>query len=101
MNAAGNTRILVPASWEGGENVGAALGLSFGAALWLALFLHAAGVEIYIGLTPAEGERLRVVSWERQVEAGYKDPGSADLTVQRWGDAKAWCPPARSDDREK
>jgi hypothetical protein len=30
------------------ENVAAALDASFGMALWLALFLHAAGVEIYV-----------------------------------------------------
>lgn len=41
----------VHASMGGGSlaNVGAALNLSFGAALWLAFNLHALGVEIYVG----------------------------------------------------
>ena len=40
----------VSASFEGGSsaNVGAALNISFGAALWLAFDLHALGVEIYV-----------------------------------------------------
>lgn len=66
-------------------------------ALWLAFFLHAFGVEIYLQLTHAEGERLRRVSYERQPEAGLKYPGSAGLTVDRWGDAEAWLPPSKSD----
>jgi hypothetical protein len=39
----------VPASMRGdGTTAASALGLSFGAGMWLALFLHAAGVEIYV-----------------------------------------------------
>ncbi|TKA61245.1 hypothetical protein B0A49_11963 [Cryomyces minteri] len=77
------------------EEIGASLDMSFGMALWLALFLHAFGVEIYLQLTPAESERLRRVSYERQLEAGSKYPGSAGLTVDRWGDAEAWAPPSK------
>ena len=72
---------------------GAALQLSFGMALWLALLLHAVGIETYLQLTPAESERLRRVSYERQLERGLKHPGSAGLTVDRLGDAEAWVPP--------
>ncbi|TKA68273.1 hypothetical protein B0A49_10041 [Cryomyces minteri] len=76
------------------EKIRASLDVSFGMALWLALFLHAFGVEIYLQLTPAESERLRRVSYERQFEAGFEHPGSAGLTVDRWGDAEAWAPPS-------
>ena len=60
--------------------------------MWLALFLHAVGVEIYLSLTPREANRLRQVSYERQMERGFKHPGSAGLTVDRWGDAEPWKP---------
>ncbi len=36
------------------EQIGASLRLNFGMALWVALSLHAAGVEIYLALTPRE-----------------------------------------------
>lgn len=77
------------------ENViqnGASLELTFGMAVWLALFLHGVGVEIYLRLTPRESERLRMVSYERQLAAGYKNPGSAGLVVEKFGDADPWVP---------
>ena len=74
------------------EQIGASLDISFGMAMWLAIFLHAVGVEIYLALTPRETERLRQVSYERQLERGFAHPGSAGLTVDRWGDAEAWMP---------
>jgi uncharacterized membrane protein len=95
-NAAGNTLVLVQASFTSQESVQAALGLSFGMALWLATFIHLVGVEIYLGLTPAEGERLRNVSYERQLEAGFTNPGSAGLTSDRWGDASKWEPKSKT-----
>ena len=55
--------------------------------------MHFIGVEIYLKLTPAESERLRVVSYEKQLKAGFKHPGSAGLVVDRWGDAAPWEPP--------
>lgn len=95
-NATLTTYVAVNANMNGGpENIGAALGVSFGMGLWLSIILHALGVEIYLALTPAEGERLRNVSYERQLEAGYEHPGSAGLTVDRWGDAEAWVPKGR------
>ena len=60
--------------------------------LWIATIVHLIGVEIYLGLTPREAERLRQVSYERQLKAGYKHPGSAGLTSDRWGDAEPWKP---------
>ncbi|KAL8900842.1 MAG: hypothetical protein Q9207_005492 [Kuettlingeria erythrocarpa] len=74
------------------EQIGSSLRLSFGMALWLALFLHAAGVEIYLNLTPRESNRLRQVSYEKQMEKGLSPAGSAGLTSDRWGDAEPWRP---------
>ncbi|KAI4180583.1 MAG: hypothetical protein LQ346_006955 [Caloplaca aetnensis] len=74
------------------EQIGSSLRLSFGMALWLALFLHAAGVEIYLNLTPRESNRLRQVSYEKQMEKGLNPAGSAGLTSDRWGDAEPWQP---------
>ena len=61
-------------------------------ALWVAIFLHVVGVEIYLALTPREGQRLRMVSYERQLAAGFRNPGSAGLVVERLGDADHWAP---------
>lgn len=97
-----------------------ALGSNFGSAMWLAFAIHAIGVEIYVSgclrvfiwlfraysfgnrrlterrsqlkLTPAESERLRNVSYQRQLEAGMKNPGRAGLTVDRFGDSEKWSP---------
>jgi hypothetical protein len=84
---------LVEASFDGGSTgVGASLNLNFGMALWLAFTLHALGVEIYLHLTPKEAQRLRQVSYQRQLEAGMSNPGSAGLTADRLGDAEKWAP---------
>ncbi|KAH7018622.1 uncharacterized protein B0I36DRAFT_395574 [Microdochium trichocladiopsis] len=64
----------------------------FAAAGWLALTMHAIAVEVYLHLTPAEHERLRNVSYQRQVEAGMKNPGRAGLTADRLGDSALWTP---------
>jgi hypothetical protein len=74
------------------EQIRASLGMSFGMALWLAIFMHLVGVEIYLALTPRESNRLRQVSYERQMERGFKNAGSAGLTSDQWGDAEAWRP---------
>ncbi|KAK1996604.1 hypothetical protein LX36DRAFT_658448 [Colletotrichum falcatum] len=71
---------------------GAAVSLPFGMALWLALALHAIGIEIYLRLTPAEAERLRNVSYKRQLEAGMSPAGRAGLTADRLGDSAKWQP---------
>ncbi|KAF6819499.1 hypothetical protein CSOJ01_01242 [Colletotrichum sojae] len=68
----------------------------FGAGSWLALVIHAILVELYLHLTPAESERLRRISYQRQLEAGMKDAGNAGLTVQRLGDAEPWLPPTET-----
>lgn len=56
----------------------AGLQIGFGMAGLLAFFVHAVAVEVYLGLTPAESERLRRVSWERRVERGLEKGEDAD-----------------------
>jgi hypothetical protein len=92
INADASTPVVVHANLTGpsGENAGASLRMSSGLAAFLALALHVIGVEIYLRLTPREGQRLRQVSATRQLEAGYKEPGSAGLVVQKFGDAEPW-----------
>ncbi|RYC60252.1 hypothetical protein CHU98_g5959 [Xylaria longipes] len=62
----------------------------------LALVLHAVLVEIYLHLTPAETARLRRISYQRQLERGYKNPGSAGVVAQWLGDAEKWHPSTSS-----
>ncbi|KAI9166505.1 hypothetical protein HJFPF1_02611 [Paramyrothecium foliicola] len=80
------------------EQVAAALSLGFEFGVWLALAIHAIGIETYLRLTPAEFERLREISYQRQVEAGFKDPGRAGLTVDRLGDSAQWVPEDQRND---
>ncbi|EJT70843.1 hypothetical protein GGTG_11866 [Gaeumannomyces tritici R3-111a-1] len=86
--------VVVPAdpSKGGLSGLGSSLTFNFGAAIWLAMAIHMIGVEIYLRLTPAESERLRNISYQRQIEAGMKNPGSAGLTADRLGDAAKWTP---------
>ena len=84
--------VVVHASFDRPEQVGAALDMSFGMAMWLSIIMHLVGVEIYLNLTPRESNRLRQVSYERQLEKGLNNPGSAGLTSDRWGDADPWVP---------
>lgn len=90
---------IVAATFDQGDaaNTGAALNVNFGMALWLAFVIHALGVEIYLHLTPKEAQRLRQVSYQRQLEAGMKNPGSAGLTADRLGDAEEFIPDCRKD----
>ncbi|KAK2021938.1 hypothetical protein LX32DRAFT_733123 [Colletotrichum zoysiae] len=74
------------------EQLGSSVYISYGGILWLCLFLHMVGVEIYLWMTPRESERLRRVSYEKQLEAGYRNPGSAGLVWERWADADPWTP---------
>lgn len=91
--AAADKMIIVHAKFgDQAETIGAALGMSFGVGVWMAIILHLVGVEIYLALTPAEAHRLRKVSYERQLEAGYENPGRAGLTVDRFGDSEKWSP---------
>ena len=71
----------------------ASIRVNFGMAGWLALAIHAIGIEIYLRLTPKETERLRKLSYQRQLESGLNNPGSAGLVKERLGDADAWITP--------
>lgn len=48
--ACGNlsSSVVVPAHLEEEENIGSCLRLSFGGSLWMAIVVHAIGVEIYV-----------------------------------------------------
>jgi len=72
------------------EGTGAAFRLTFGSALWMAILLHLAGVELYLALTPRESHRLRQVAYQKQLEAGMVKPGSSGLVPERFGDADEW-----------
>ncbi|KAF6817266.1 hypothetical protein CMUS01_12126 [Colletotrichum musicola] len=89
----------------------ASLHVSFGMAGWVAGAIHAVGVEVYgsipssgkvfgadrlqqLRLTPREAERLRQVSYQRQLRAGMRNPGSAGFTADKLGDADKWEPKA-------
>ena len=65
------------------EGLTATMNILFGMALWLALAVHAAGVELYLWLTPRESERLRIVSQERRAEAGAEKSDLQDKTAYR------------------
>ncbi|KAH8804428.1 hypothetical protein F5884DRAFT_796011 [Xylogone sp. PMI_703] len=73
------------------ENTASVLNSAFGMAWWLGLAINAIGVEFYLQLTPLESERLRTISYKRQLKAGFTNPGNAGLTVERLGGAK-WRP---------
>jgi hypothetical protein len=73
-------------------NTGAALNVVFGMALWLSMAMHAFGVEVYLHLTPREAQRLRQVSYQKQLGASMRNPGSAGLTADWLGDAERWAP---------
>ena len=86
-----STSAIVQATMHGGaENIGASLNAGFGMSIWLGLAIHMVAVEIYLHLTPKEAERLRRFSYQRQLEAGFQNPGSAGLVAERIGDADAW-----------
>ncbi|KAG8165363.1 hypothetical protein KVR01_005638 [Diaporthe batatas] len=81
-------QVAVEANFDGDPvQLTVALGSNFGSAMWLAFAIHAT-----LKLTPAESERLRNVSYQRQLEAGMKNPGRAGLTVDRFGDSDKWVP---------
>jgi hypothetical protein len=88
--------------------IAAALGVSFGTAGWLALWIHAMLIEVYVctssscsgciltpsqlRMTPAESTRLRQVSYERQLARGSTRPGYAGMVAERFGDAAPYEP---------
>jgi len=92
-----NGQIIVPAQIMSGSELICAsmLRLVFGGAAWMALAVHVIGTEVYLSLTKDETERLRRISCTLQQKAGFKNPGSAGLTSDRFGDS-AWSPPSKN-----
>lgn len=94
VKATGNSYTIEGQTFPAGPEAYAALSdVTFGMATWLAVVLHVLGGELYLRLTPRETNRLRYVSYKKQLAAGMRNPGSAGLVVQSWGDADAWEPP--------
>ncbi|KAL8857755.1 MAG: hypothetical protein Q9178_005655 [Gyalolechia marmorata] len=83
------------------QGIGAAFKPTFGMGLWLCTFLHTIAVEIYLALTPVEAERLRRISYHKQLAAGLPNPGSAGTTIQGWGDAEEWKVPGLKAGKEE
>jgi hypothetical protein len=89
--------VSVTAHWGSNpDETGASMRVVFGMATWVAIFLHLLAAEVYLKLTPREAQRLRLIAYKKQLEAGYRHPGSAGLVIERWGDAEPWRP--RHDD---
>jgi hypothetical protein len=112
----GNLKALAAVSSNFGGSAAelmSAMNISFGMAGWLATSLHAIGVEVYVSrphgvsivyawhmlmleqlqLTPIESERLRQVSYQRQMEAGFKNTGHAGLIAHHSSvEASAYTP---------
>ncbi|CCA71436.1 hypothetical protein PIIN_05375 [Serendipita indica DSM 11827] len=83
--------VLVPANMKDDpQGVASALRSGFGNSAWAALLIHIFLLEVYLNLTPNETERLRAISYQKQLEAGARHPGSAGITSDRWGDAKPY-----------
>ncbi|KAF9873537.1 hypothetical protein CkaCkLH20_08996 [Colletotrichum karsti] len=78
----------------------ASLHASFGMAGFVAGAIHAIGVEVYLRLTPREAERLRHISYQRQMEAGMRNPGSSGFTSDVIGDAEKWEPKVQEQQNE-
>lgn len=58
------------------EQLSATMNLLFGMSAWIALAIHATGVELYLWLTPDETERLRRVSVEWREGGGSRNAAS-------------------------
>lgn len=91
-----NTQTFVSV-WSGGtaglENAVARVRATFTMSAIVALAIHAVAVETYLRLTPAEHHRLRRVSYERQIERGWRKCGAtedADFANGRNDDTSEW-----------
>ncbi|KAI3397003.1 hypothetical protein diail_11330 [Diaporthe ilicicola] len=69
--------------------INVAISIVSGASAFVALLLHAIGVEAYLYLTPEESNRLRQVSYRKQSASGLRNPARPGLTVGQFeGSAK-------------
>ena len=95
-------KVILPAVSNGRPECLAALThANFVMRLWVAMVLHAVGIEVYSRLTPRETEKLRHVSFEKQLGRRMKRPGMAELVVERFGDADEWKSKRRHVERER
>ncbi|POS81529.1 hypothetical protein DHEL01_v200046 [Diaporthe helianthi] len=86
-------QVLVRADYYGLPiEINVALSIASGASAFIALFLHAMGVEVYLQLTPAESERLRQVSYRKQSARGHCYSVRAGPTTADPGDATKLAP---------
>ncbi|CEL60101.1 hypothetical protein RSOLAG1IB_09350 [Rhizoctonia solani AG-1 IB] len=61
-----NIYVAVHASWREGQlGRGSAIRASYGMALWIAMILHAVGIELYLRMTIRESKKLRELSEQR------------------------------------
>ncbi|KAF2014372.1 hypothetical protein BU24DRAFT_433772 [Aaosphaeria arxii CBS 175.79] len=92
--------ILISTEAGGPESAAALLRPMFLMSAYLAITIHALLAELYLWLTPAEHYRLRIVSYQKQVEKGLRKRGSpkeAGLGSTRFGDAPEWWSLLRED----
>ncbi|KAL2287533.1 hypothetical protein FJTKL_04970 [Diaporthe vaccinii] len=67
--------------------INVAISIVSGASAFVALFLHAMGVEVYLHLTPAESERLRQASYHKQSASGQGHSPRAGSAVGHFEDS--------------
>ncbi|KAH8891234.1 hypothetical protein GQ53DRAFT_781977 [Thozetella sp. PMI_491] len=72
------------------ENVASVINASFGMAWWLGLAVNAIAVEVYLQLTPAETERLRKISHQRQLRATLSNSNSFGLEFESRSGVSKW-----------
>lgn len=70
------------------DHVAANFGITCASSAWLALALHCIVAELYLSSTPAEAERLRRVSFQRQLELMQERPNH----VHHAGEMTCWNP---------
>ena len=105
-------QIIVTARLGTELGTGSALRVAFGSSVWISLVFMAGLAELYvsheisghlqnqlirigdkISLTKNEDDRLRKISYQKQIKAGHANPGSAGLTSDRFGDVD-WKKPS-------
>lgn len=87
-------QVLVRANYYGFPiEINVALSIASGASAFVALFLHAMGVEVYLQMTPAESERLRQVSYRKQSARGPMYPARRGPAADGFQDATKLPPP--------
>ncbi|KAH8681384.1 hypothetical protein BX600DRAFT_543963 [Xylariales sp. PMI_506] len=81
-------QVLVKANIGGSNSVETVTAFSIvsGMSLWVALAIHAIGIEIYLHLTSADSGNSRSASYQRQASANIENPSRASLTPDPFRD---------------